>query len=133
MSPGCASVAALAQATGVPVRGPEHEMSAWLRGRMAAIWADASTVGIATCPHLSGVVTDEPAHVGLWEVPLRAHCVFCALTELRLYGDADNTCDRCGVVSPGGVYSITIGAGPLVIHGGLCAACVRHESPGGDE
>jgi len=99
-----------------------HEPSAWLRGRFADINRRAAAGQVAHCGHI------EPGSVGalmLWHDDLV--CCGRCVERLRLTGDPDRTCDRCGAVVPL-IHPTTLTAGPELLVGfGLCPACHRKE------
>src|SRR4051794_30690919 len=73
---------------------------------------------IAGCGHLPpGTI----AFAALW-APTRVVCAAC-MPALRLSGDADRTCDRCGAVGEPGVHPVMVAATAwLLVSFGLCSS-----------
>jgi hypothetical protein len=71
-----------------------HESSAWLRGQLDALSHRLQSGKMSACPHLApGMI----GAVALWK-PNLAYCGDCT-KQMQVHGDADHTCDRCGVVA----------------------------------
>lgn len=100
-----------------------HEPSFWLRARLADLRTRHLTSQFKACPHLRVGV---PAVVALW-APDRVVCVPRCARTLRLTGDADRTCDRCGTVADRVHPEIAAPSPGLVVVFGLCPACHRRE------
>lgn len=104
-----------------------HEPSLWLRGQISDVVTGVRTRQVSTCGHLTST---RPGIVALWARD-RVVCEDCA-PELRLTGDADNTCDRCAVVVDKGttIHAHVMAPLPcLLLVYGLCPACHRREVP----
>lgn len=101
---------------------PDHEASWWLRTRLVDLDTRDRAAQIAHCEHLRG---GGPSFAALW-APDRIVCVHC-VPELRLTGDADRTCDRCGAIATG-VHPVVVAASEtLLVSFGLCRFCFRRE------
>lgn len=102
---------------------PGHEPSWWLRSRLVDLHTRGRAGQLDPCPHLRPGTT---AFAALW-APDRVVCAGC-VPSLRLTGDADRTCDRCGIVSPTGVHPAMTAASPsLLVSLGLCRGCLGKE------
>jgi hypothetical protein len=101
-----------------------HEPSAWLRGQLDALSHRIQSGKMNPCPHLApGMI----AAVALWK-PNLAYCGDCMKTnQMRVHGDAEYTCDRCGVVAETIHSNFTSPAPTLLVMLGLCPACQQRE------
>lgn len=101
-----------------------HEPSFWLRGRLADLFTAARLGAVRPCQHLRAGMIGSAV---LW-APDQVVCGPCT-AGFALTGDADRTCDRCGVVTSGkGIHSCIVAASSnLVVSYGLCGPCYRRE------
>lgn len=101
-----------------------HEPTLWLRGRLLDLDARWRTGAFTTCEHLRPGVHGVTA---LWHPDL-VTCGPCART-FRLTGEADRTCDRCGVVTDtaAGIHPEIMAFGNVAVAFGLCRECHRKE------
>jgi hypothetical protein len=102
-----------------------HEPSLWLRNELAAVRRMITDGTFTDCGHLLGAMS---AAAALWR-PGHVVCADCVVA-LRLYGDADRTCDRCQTVMPPGalIHPCAIRVSSvLLVTFGLCPTCNRRE------
>lgn len=100
-----------------------HEPSLWLRARLADVATRWAAGDIDTCRHLRLGMVGVAA---MW-APRRVVCGSCS-PQLRLTGDADRTCDRCGHVGVP-IHAEIVNLGPALVLFGLCPPCHRREVP----
>lgn len=103
---------------------PNHEPSAWLRGRLDALRASLESGDTRACVHLHG---NAVAAAALWR-PGHLLCSAC-LAGLRLTGEENMQCDRCGTVAADGVRPHIVAVGRLVLLYGVCDTCHEAEVP----
>lgn len=90
-----------------------------------------------TCMHNPSPRRSEPLVAAAWR-PGLVSCPPCSVYLLRLRGEADRTCDRCGRVVAGrpedgeGIRPCRVTFGPLVYMYGVCDDCAT-EAPGASE
>lgn len=92
----------------------------WVGDLVAGFLGRAAFGGGRTCGHLE---QPRPVFGAAWLGDLLL-CAPCAAVQLRLTGEPDRTCDRCGevvdLIRPG-----TVQAGPVIVFYGLCERCHR--------
>lgn len=101
----------------------------WLRlGAVDTLrqWLDGTG---RTCTHDPHPERPAPVVAAAWR-PGLVSCVACAPYLLRLTGEADARCDRCGHVTAGldageGIHPCRLLLGPLVYAYGVCADCLE--------
>lgn len=76
---------------------------------------------VTSCAHLT---SPRPAMTAAWRLDDALLCPSCASTGLRLSGDADRRCDRCGDVVDV-IRRGTVQWGAVMIIFGLCQPCGR--------
>lgn len=103
-----------------------HEPSHWLRsqlGQMVDTWVEQ---GFKGCRHLQ-VMWRPTVVTALWD-PARIACA-CA-SVFTLHGNADNACDRCGLVDEtvrGLLFEATLRRRRFLVALGLCQDCLHRE------
>ncbi|WP_026549549.1 hypothetical protein [Arthrobacter sp. Br18] len=106
-----------------------HEPSLWFRQQVQQVASNITAGDVHHCGHLA--LINQPVIAALWD-PHLVVCEACEPLRLRLTGDADNACDRCGHIDPRGVYPGGVrftrpGGQILVVLFGFCDTCARKE------
>jgi len=92
----------------------------WMRDRLDNLLARYTFGALNRCEHLRDAQADV-AVLALWSDA--AVCARCRL-RLKLVGDADSTCDRCGRLSVPTIWPHVAHPSPgVVVLFGLCAGC----------
>lgn len=98
--------------------------SPWLRLRLGDLMTRLAAGQLNRCEHLRDGQAREMV-LGLWSDA--AVCDRCK-PRLRLTGDADSTCDRCGRLSRPTIFpSLVMPAPGVVVCFGLCRSCHEQE------
>lgn len=112
-----------------------QSLPAWVRLQILDVALRWSRGQISTCRHSPDPTRPDPVVVGLWR-PNLVSCPSCAPVLLRLVGEPDRTCDRCGRITAGpaagdGIYPCTVSHGPMLISWGACGDCRTLPPPRG--
>jgi hypothetical protein len=95
--------------------------SAWMRQQLAGLRVRLALGALNRCEHLRDGNATGPTVMALWSDA--AVCFGCR-RRLRLTGDADDTCDRCGALSRPTIWPHVVEAWPgHVVLFGLCHGC----------
>ncbi|MGO8772063.1 MAG: hypothetical protein ACLQIK_08385 [Mycobacterium sp.] len=115
-----------------PVRYvPRSSVDDWLRLGLLDTFLTWVSGNARVCLHAPDFRRPEPVWAAAWK-PGLVVCPRCT-RQLKVFGDADAACDRCGRVTLGvehddGIYTLSVMLGALTYQAGACRDCLPEDA-----
>jgi hypothetical protein len=113
-----------------------EDVDDWLRLGLFDAFLQWTNGAAKTCLHAPTPIRPEPVWAAAWKPGLIV-CTGC-MPLLKVFGDADKRCDRCGHICAGpeagdGIYTLTVWLGAFAYQAGACTDCHTGSNPHDDE